>query len=197
MHTKLSQQPLLFLQDLLRSHSLKSCYVLFMDGLGFLLSLLAPEPFPCDQMGPLEVVAAPWKLVILLPGCEGLTGHSTWKKCVISFTASYQRGFLALFSNRFSPGTTGDPRAFLGTGWWRPPPPPPTPSFPWIYMRKFPLEISYFLTLLIDVQATICLQVMTPAVLLVICITKETVASVFILQSLPDTSILSLDLPSS
>lgn len=94
-----------------------------MDGLGFLLSLLAPEPFPCDQMGPLEVVAAPWKLVILLPACEGLTGHSPWKKCMISFTASYQLGFLALFSIPLVLETDGGPRAFLGTG-WRPPPLP-------------------------------------------------------------------------
>lgn len=123
--TELSQQPLLFLKDLLRSHGLQFCYVLFMDGLGFLLSILAPEPLPCDQMGSLEARAAPWKLAALLPGCECLIGHSTWKKYMISFIASSQLGLLALFPNPISSGDRQRPQRFPRHSMETPPPYPP------------------------------------------------------------------------
>ena len=80
-----------------------------MDGLGFLLSLLAPEPLPCDQMESLEAGAATGKLVALLPRCECLRGHSTWKKCMISFTASPQLGLLALSLTPLVLETDGGP----------------------------------------------------------------------------------------
>ena len=91
---------------------MQSRYVLLMDGLGFLLSLLALEPLPCNQMGSLQAVAVPWKLAALLPRCECLTGCSTWKKDTISFIASPQLGLLSLFSNPISSGDRWKPQSF-------------------------------------------------------------------------------------
>lgn len=106
---------------------------------------------------------------------------------MISFITSYELGFLALFSNPISPGDRWKPQSFprhrveepllpnkLGWGGDL-----SIHSFPWAYMRRFPLEIS-FLTLLLDVQAAVCLQDLRPAILLVICIIKRILASILV-----------------
>jgi hypothetical protein len=94
---------------------LQSCYILFMNGLGFLFSLLAPEPLPCDHMGSLEAMAAPWKLAALVSKGGCLKGHSTWKKTMFSFIACPPDSAWTFWPSSIRLLAKG-PRAFLGRG---------------------------------------------------------------------------------